>query len=149
VTPANGNANPNNQPTDKGYFCPSCGGANVTASALAGGDAKCNICTWKGRVEELATFHFTHDMGSPEEVFKAFFMDMRKVLARDFATVMGQMLIKWGFMDAPDKQNHARIVRVLNRYMGAIARAVCEAIIAERQKMEREKHGDPTDTPAA
>lgn len=147
--PANGNANPNNQPTDKGYFCPVCGGANVTASALAGGEAKCNICTWTGKVEELATFRFTHDMGSPEEVFKAFFMDMRKVMAKHFATVMGQMLIKWGFMDAPDKKNHAQIVRVLNRYMGSISQAVCKAIIAERQAIEREKHGEPADTPTA
>jgi hypothetical protein len=149
MNPANGNANPNNQPRDKGYFCPACGGANIVASALAGGDAKCNVCTWRGRVEELATFHFTHDMGSPEEVFKAFANDMRKILSRDFATVMGQMLIKWGFMDPPDPKTHARIVRTLARYMGAIAQGVCNAIIAERQKIEVEEHGEPTDSPTA
>ena len=146
MNPANGNANPNNQPMDKGYFCPTCGCADVTASDLAGGAAKCNICTWTGKVEELATFRFTHDMGSTEEVFKAFFTDMRKVLARDFATAIGLLLIKWGFMDSPDPKNHDQIVRVLNRYMGAVAQAICKSIVAERQKMEREKHGDTAPT---
>jgi hypothetical protein len=149
MIPANGNANPNNQPTDKGWFCPTCGAADVTASGLAGGAAKCNVCTWTGRVEELATFRFTHDMGSPEEVFSAFFKDMRNVLTQQFAVAVGQLLIKWGFMDAPDKKNNAQVVRTLARYMGAVSQAVCKAIIAERQAIEREKHGEPTDTPTA
>lgn len=142
MNPANGNANPNNQPTDKGWFCAACGSADVTASALAGGAAKCNVCTWVGKVEELATFFFTHDMGTPQEVFKAFFMDMRKVMAKQFATVMGQMLIKWGFMDAPDSKNMKQVQRILARYMGAISQAVCKAIVAERQAIEREKRGE-------
>ncbi len=133
----------------QGWFCPTCGAADVTASNLAGGAAKCNICTWTGKVEELATFHFTHDMGSPQEVFRAFFMDMRKVMAREFATVMGQMLIKWGFMDAPDSKNMKQVQRVLARYIGVISQAVCKAIVAERQAIEREKHGEPDQPPAA
>jgi hypothetical protein len=100
-------------------------------------------------VEELATFRFTHDMGSPEEVFKAFFLDMRKVLTRDFAQAVGQLLIKWGFMEVPTKKNHAEIVRTLSRYMGSVSQAVCKAIVAERQKIEREKHGEPPTDHAA
>ena len=143
MNPANNNSNPNSRPTDKGWFCPTCGAADVTASALSGGGAKCNVCTWAGKVEELATFHFTHDMGTPEEVFRAFFMDMRKVMAQHFSVVMGQMLIKWGFMDAPDKKNHEQVQRTMARYMGAISQAVCKAVVTERQAIEREKHGDP------
>jgi hypothetical protein len=137
-------ANPNQQPTDRGFFCPACGAADITASGLAGGAANCNICTWAGRVEDLATFHFTHGMGSPDEVFRAFFLDMRKIIGKQFAVVIGQMLIKWGFMDAPDTKNHALVTKTLTRYMGAIAIAVCKAVVAERQAIEKEKHGaDP------
>jgi hypothetical protein len=142
LTPANSNA-------DRGYFCPSCGGADVTASGLAGGEAKCNICTWSGTVEELATFHFMHETGSPEEIARAFFSDMRKVLARDFAQQIGLWLIRWGFMDAPDSKNMKDVQRVLSRYLGIAAQAMVKAIITERQKIEREKHGDTTNTPSA
>lgn len=142
MRPANGNANPNSQPMDKGWFCPSCGAADVTGSALAGGDAKCNICTWTGKVEEFATFRFTHDMGSPEEVFRNFFLDVRKVMSRDFAIVIGQLLIKWGLMEQPDAKNHTQVTKVMNRYLGVIAKAIVAAIIKERQMIEKEKHGE-------
>jgi hypothetical protein len=142
TTPANGNANPNHQEGDKGWFCPTCGAADVTASTLAGGDARCNVCTWKGRVEELATFHFQHGMGSPDQIFRAFFMDMRKVMAREFSSSMGLILIKWGFMDAPDGKNMKKVQRTLARYLGAISQAVVKAIVAERQAIEKEEHGE-------
>ena len=137
MNPANGNANPNNQPTDKGWFCAACGSADVTASALAGGAAKCNVCTWVGKVEELATFFFTHDMGTPQEVFKAFFMDMRKVMAKQFATVMGQMLIKWGFMDAPRSEEHgagtAHPGQVHGRYFTGCLQGHCGRAASHRK----------------
>jgi hypothetical protein len=137
---ANDNANPNSQPTAAGYFCPTCGAADVTASGLAGGAAKCNVCTWTGTVEELATFRFTHDMGSPEEVFRAFFADMRRLISQEFAIAVGQLLIKWGFMDAPDAKSREQVRRTLARYVGVSAKAISEAIIRERQVIEREKH---------
>ena len=142
TTPANGNSNPNNATPDKAWFCPACGSASVTASSLAGGAASCNTCTWRGAVEDLPTFFFTHDMGTPEEVFHAFFGDVRKLLGKHFATQIGQMLIKWGFMDAPDGKNNAKVGRVLSRYVGSISRAAVTAIIAEREAMEKEKMRD-------
>lgn len=136
---ANQNHNPNHNPTDKAWFCPACGSSDITASSLAGGDASCNTCTWKGAVTDLPTFHFTHDMGTPEEVFTAFFRDVRKLLGSSFATQIGHMLIKWGFLDAPDPKNHQQVVKTLSRYVGAITKAAVYAIVAERQAMEKEK----------
>lgn len=136
---ANQNSNPNHQATDKAWFCPACASADITASTLAGGDAQCNTCTWKGAVEELPTFHFTHDMGTPEEVFRSFFLDVRKLLGQNFATQIGHTLIKWGFLEPPDPKNHQAIVRTLSRYVGVITKAVVVAIIEERKAMEKEK----------
>lgn len=149
-TPANQNDKPNHAPTDKAWFCPACGSSDVTASALAGGGASCNTCVWKGSVEELPTFFFTHDMGTPEEVFRAFFIDTRKLLGQHFATQMGHLLIKWGFLDAPDGsdgKNHELLVKMLSRYVGAIAKAVVTAVVAERQAMEREKFREQSKHP--
>lgn len=137
--PANQNDRPNHTPNDRAWFCPACGCADVTASSLAGGNAKCNVCTWAGTVEELPTFLFTHDMGTPEEVFRAFFVDTRKLLGQHFATQFGHMLIKWGFLEAPNGKNHAVVVKTLSRYVGVITKAVVTAVVTERQAMEKEK----------
>src|SRR5581483_8723434 len=84
----------NTQTNDKARFCPACGGADVKASPLAGGDASCNICNWKGKVEELATFHFSHDMGGQEETFKHFFNDMRAFLSMETLAIgLGAVLM--------------------------------------------------------
>lgn len=139
---ANENANPNRAITDRGWFCPACGGADVTASSLAGGKANCNICSWKGAVEELPTMLFEHDMGTPEEILRSFFLDVRKLLGSSFATQFGHLLIKWGFLDAPTPKNQSHVIRVLTRYMGAITKAVVQAVLRERQAIEREKHGE-------
>jgi hypothetical protein len=138
TTPANQNDKPNHTSADRAWFCPACGSSDVTASALAGGHANCNTCTWTGSVEELPTFLFTHDMGTPEEVFRSFFIDTRKLLGQHFATQIGHMLIKWGFLEAPDGKNTARVVKLLSRYVGAITKAVVVAIVTERQAMEKE-----------
>lgn len=139
MTSANNNANPN-AATDRAWFCPACGSADVVASALAGGAASCNICTWKGTVEDLPTFIFQHDLGTtPEEVFQQFFLDTRKLLGQHFATQIGHMLIKWGFLDAPTPENTKRIVKTLSRYVAAITKAAVVAIVEERKVMEKEK----------
>jgi hypothetical protein len=144
MIPANGNSNPNNAPNAQGWFCPSCGGADVTASALAGGDARCNICSWKGKVEDMPTFHFSHDGGTPEEVLKRFFMDVRKLLAdRQFATAIGLMLIKWGFLTQPDSRTAAEFGKHLSRYVGEAAKAIVQSVLKTRRDIEKEVHGQP------
>lgn len=118
---------------DKAHFCPACGSADVKASALAGGDAACNICNWTGRNEELATFHFTHEMGDSEQVFAHFFNDMRSVLSQHFAEAIGRVLLKWGFIGLPiDK-------KILARYLGAAAKGVVSSILTVRQELEKER----------
>lgn len=139
MSSANNNANPNSAGTDRAYFCPACGSADVNVSALAGGNAKCNICSWSGSVEELPAFVFQHDLGGPEEVFRSFFLDMRKLLGQHFATQIGHMLIKWGFLDTPTPENQQRVVKTLGRYVAAITKAAVVAIVEERRAMEKEK----------
>jgi hypothetical protein len=140
---ANGNDNPNNQPNDKGWFCPSCGGAAVEASTLAGGNAKCNVCSWTGKTEDLATFHFSHDGGTPEEVFHRFFMDIRKLLSRpEVGVQIGLLLIKWGFLNQPDKKSHDDFKKDLSRYIGHISKSVVESISKTRADIEKERHGN-------
>ena len=127
-------ATPNTGPNDKGRFCPTCGGADIVASELAGGDASCSICDWKGKVEELATFHFSHDMGSAEQVFQNFFLDVRAIFSSQRLTEIGKVLLKWGFLDLPiDKKLFAR-------YIGAMAKAMTKAIFDTRKEVEKERH---------
>jgi hypothetical protein len=148
MKPANGNANPNNQPNAKAWFCPACGGADVTVSSLAGGDASCNICSWAGKVEDLPTFHFSHDGGTPEEVLRTFFSDVRKLLAQQqFATSIGLLLIKWGFLTQPDKKTAVVFGKHLSRYVGEAAKAVVQSVIKVRADIERETHAEPTTRP--
>lgn len=130
------------KPNDKALFCAACGSADVTTSALAGGDASCGVCGWRGKVEDLAAFRFSHNLGSAEQVFHAFFIDVRTLLSRQFAQEAGKMLIKWGFMDAPDDKNLLEVQKTLMRYIAGIAKAVVESIADTRAKLEKEKHRD-------
>jgi hypothetical protein len=134
-------ANDNN-PDDKARFCATCGSAYLTASELAGGEASCTVCGWKGRVEDLATFRFSHGMGSQEEVFRLFFLDIRKLLSKQFAQDAGVMLIKWGFIDAPDKKNVAAVQQKFARYIAVIAKSIAEGVVRTRADIEKETHRD-------
>jgi hypothetical protein len=129
-----------NSSTDVARFCPACGSADVVTSTLAGGDAACNVCSWKGQVEDLHAFRFSHDLGTPEEVFRLFFLDIRKLLSRQFATEIGRLLIKWGFMDAPTAKNAALVQAHLARYVGSIGRAIAESVVQTRAEIEKERH---------
>ena len=113
----------------------------MTASSLAGGAAQCNICSWSGKVEDLPTFRFSHDGGTPEEVFQRFFIDVRKLLAQQqFATALGMLLIKWGFLDAPDKTTVQAFTKHLARYVGEAAKSIVQSIAATRAAIEKETH---------
>ena len=126
--------------TDKAWFCSTCGSADVSASELAGGEATCNVCGWKGKVDDLATFRFSHGMNSPDEVFRMFFLDVRKMLAAGLAQDIGQMLIKWGFLETPSPKNAVAVQRRLARYIAAIAKGIVDSIVRTRAEIEREQH---------
>jgi hypothetical protein len=138
VNPAN-----DTKPNAKALFCAGCGSADVTTPTLAGGVASCNVCGWKGAVEELAVFHFTHDLGSPEQVFQQFFLELRKLLSREFAQGIGQLLIKWGFLEQPTPKNLSTVQQHLGRYVGGIAKAIAESVVKTRAAIEKEKHESP------
>jgi hypothetical protein len=121
--------------TDKLYFCPACGSASVHASPLTGGNAACNICSWTGTTQELAALPFQHALGGPDDVYRAFFLDVRALLSKDFAIAIAHLLKKWGFLEELDP-------RVLARYIAAIAKGLATAVAEERQTIEKERiHG--------
>lgn len=118
---------------DKSYFCPQCQSPLVTVSALAGGDASCGACTWKGAKEELLGYKFESGFDNPEAVLKSFANDIRNLLAKNgTAVAIGQLIIKWGFVTTMD-------VPTLSRYVGAIARGIASAVLEERKAIEQEK----------
>lgn len=138
MNPANDNLKPNAQ----ALFCASCGSASVTTSSLAGGEASCNVCGWKGRTEELAAFHFTHDLGGDGEVLRRFFMDLRTLLSLEFARGMAALLVKWGFMEQPTAATMKQVQQHLARYIAGTAKAIAESVVKTRADIEKEQHRD-------
>ena len=118
----------------KAFFCPSCGGASVDTTVLTD-EATCKICSWKGKVAELAAFSFQHGFASAEEIDRAFFLDIRTVMAKYLAVEIGKFLIKWGFLPELSPKLFAR-------YIGAAASGLVTALVRERAKIEKEKLGD-------
>lgn len=122
---------------DRTYFCPECGGASVDVPALEG-VARCRVCGWEGAKSSLVVRVIEHDMGGAEQVYKAFHNDLRQVFAGTYGLPLLKLLIKWGFVpeDKPP-------VRLVARYLKAVAENVCTAVIAEREKIAKEKaNGD-------
>jgi hypothetical protein len=119
----------------KAVFCPQCGAASVDKTLT--GEASCKVCDWAGRDYELAAMPFSHGFGGDEGLSRAFFIDVRKLFGETFAVEVGRLLLRWGFLPAPDP-------RLLARYLAAAARAVVISIFDEREKLERELHGKPS-----
>ena len=141
MSPANDQSNSN----AVAYFCEGCGSADVTASGLSGGEASCGVCGWRGRVEELATLPFSHDMTSQGEVFHRFFLDIRNLLSKN--PEVGALLIKWGFVEFPEPKNMELVKKKLARYLGSMCMSMTKSVIEIRQQLEKERGGEPT--PAA
>lgn len=120
----------------KAVFCPQCGAASVDRSLL-GGTASCKVCDWSGPEHELAAMPFEHGYGNDQELARAFFLDVRKLLGERFALEVGRMLMRWGFLPVAEP-------RLLARYLSAAARAIVQSIFEERTKLEKELHGKPS-----
>jgi hypothetical protein len=119
------------------YFCPKCGSPSLEISQLAGGDASCKACKWKGQREDLAAMPIQHTMGSPEQILSAFTGEMMTMLAKFAATPIISMLNKWGFLsDANDQEN---LKKLAARYMKSIGIAATKAVFEERETIEKEK----------
>lgn len=118
------------------YFCPQCGGAALDFSELAGGNAKCRVCTWEGAAHERVAYPFKHDFISDESMLRDMLNDIRLIFGAS-SKLYGELLSKWGFIRPGPK-----VVRDLTRYMAACGRAVLTALIEEREKLEKEEHGE-------
>lgn len=124
---------------DVAYFCPECGSASIEYSVLAGGAASCKVCGWTGVREKLIAYSFRHDFPNGEEALHALMNDVRKVYA-SASKLFAETLFKWGFLDYTETREGVQLdSKQLARYMAAAAQASLKAIIAERQKMEKER----------
>lgn len=143
MKPANENMQLNAGTAARGYFCPACGGASVSASQLSGGLASCGICAWTGKTEDLAVVPFTHDFSSDEEMLHALLLDMRKIFTTEVVMGLGRLLLKWGFLTGIEVgKDQVRVdPKALARYVGVCAGAFATAILREREKIERERVG--------
>lgn len=122
-------------PKETSYFCPKCQSPLVTVSALVGGEATCEACSWKGPSQELLGYQFTSGFNNAEEVIQAFGRDIRMLLARNGVGLeLGKLIIKWGFAPSID-------VPTLSRYVGAVARGIAVSVLEERRAIEKEKQG--------
>ncbi len=121
--------------TDKAYFCAACGSALVDASSFIGGEASCGVCDWHGKVEDLAVVPFSQEVGSPEEVLRQLFIDIRGLFSKAISPDLIRLLLKWGFLNQPINRQEVA------RYFGGIAKSVAQGIVATRAEIEKEKAG--------
>lgn len=120
--------------SDKAYFCPSCGSSSITSSALAGGDAHCNTCPWKGVTVDLVVHVFKHDLGTSEQVVETFAREFQSALGTHFVTPLAALLYKWGFFTTDPPQPNE-----LKRYAIAVTKASINAILEIRRELEKER----------
>jgi len=119
--------------TEKSFFCPSCHSPMVKLSVLAGGEASCDGCGWKGDNKQLLGHEFDSGFTNPEEILKAFANDVKMLLARNGVGVeLGRLILKWGFVQTVD-------AATLTRYMIAVARGIASAVMEERRTQEKER----------
>ena len=129
---------------DVALFCPHCASASVSKPSLAGGQAKCSVCSWEGKSEELAHFPFKHDFGQPEKVFRAFFTDFQKVISGPPILIeFGTLLIKWGFLEEPTPKTSKVTAKLFARYMEDVFKAVALSVVATRAAIEKERCSEP------
>lgn len=116
---------------DTAFFCPACGTSSIKASNLAGGDASCTICEWKGTREELLNIPFEHSFDSQEEMLKRFVNQLASALAKTSAFEVGKVLTQWGFLDEKNLTEELKI------YIKVMAIAATKAAVETRQQLER------------
>ena len=140
MTSANDNTHLNRAATDKGWFCPACGGASIEASEI-GGTASCGICTWKGTTDDLNTYKFTHGHASKEEIFHDFFLGVRALLGKEMSLEFGKLLLKWGFVTLPTNASGNKVFgQTVARYLGSAAQAIARSVVETRAAIEKEEH---------
>lgn len=121
---------------DSVLFCPRCSKPTIDVSPLVGGGASCRTCTWTGQREECDVHLIKHQFSSNEEILHMFSRDVQILVAEFGAIPIGRMLRKWGFL--VDGKDGRPDVKILTRYVRSIARGIAEAIVKEREAIEKE-----------
>ena len=109
------------------YFCPTCGSPALDRSALAGGEAACKACPWKGKTDELHAVPFSHDFSGSDEMVARFVGEVSNLVSSTMGEGIGRLLLKWGFV-TPEF-----IAPELPVYGRAMAAGVAKAILETRE----------------
>jgi Zn-finger nucleic acid-binding protein len=117
--------------------CPKCLSTAVDGGELAESPASCRVCGWVGVTAELQASTFQHDYGSEAEIMEQFFRATRNVIMAGLASQLGELLVRFGFLDP--RWPADRLKRVSIRYAIAVARAIVDGIFKERLQLEKDE----------
>lgn len=120
---------------DIAFFCPACGSPSVKTSALSGGEASCDACSWAGTREELLDVPFEHAFDNQEEMVTRFVNQLASVIARSSAPEVGKVLLQWGFLDS--QSTTAELTADLKVYIKTMAIAATKVVVETRRQLER------------
>jgi ribosomal protein S27AE len=113
--------------------CPNCSGTNLAEDMSR--HWRCGTCGQTFKAEDLIVSKFKQEFGDDSAILEQLVRSLRNTVAKDLAASMGSFLLKWGFLPRADPY-------LLSRYVNSCARAMLIAIIEERQKIEKERHGN-------
>ena len=116
------------------YHCPECGSAAVDLPTLDGGHAGCRVCGWKGPSRSLLSADNKH--GNAVEIITAFMGGLQDILKNNLPEIL-KLLVEYGFMDTLSSQED--MTRQLARYGKAMTKGMVEAIVAERERVEKDR----------
>lgn len=113
--------------------CPNCSGTDLAEDLSR--HWHCGTCSHTFKAEDLIVSKFKQELGDDSDILEQLVRSLRNTVAKDLAVSMGSFLLKWGFLPSADPY-------LLSRYVNSCARAMLIAIIEERQKIEKERHGN-------
>ncbi len=118
-------------PPGEAHFCAKCGSPAVDFSTLAGGEASCRSCGWKGVREDLLLHTFSHAFSSEEEVLQAFTADIRTLMT-EMGPKFVHLLLRWGFIGKVDP-------KIVLPYFRAVGVAIATTTLKVRDELAKEK----------
>jgi MinD superfamily P-loop ATPase len=116
------------------YHCPECGSAAVDLPTLDGGCAGCRVCGWKGPSQSLLSAD--NKQGNAVDVITAFMDGIQSILKNNLPEIL-KLLVEYGFMDSLSSQEE--MAKQLARYGKAMTKGMVEAIVSERERVEKDR----------
>lgn len=114
------------------YLCPGCGTTDVTYSLLAGGEAHCHICPWKGKANEL--------IGKPVAsaalgvaLFDALVTEVKSFIGPN-ATDLVRIAANLKIVGSPPDREEALIL------LNALARSVTNGYLDAAKELEKARY---------